>query len=94
MEIAEIADPSVHHGANQVFFGATVRYLIDGQTEQCVTIMGIDEADTSAGEISWVSPAARCLLKARVGDEVNLLTPNGVQVVEVLAVNYPAPSKA
>jgi len=92
MEIAEITDPSVHHGGDQVFFGATVRYLIGGETEQRVTILGIDEADSSAGEISWVSPAARTLLKARVGDEVNLVTPSGVQVVEVLEVNYPAPT--
>lgn len=91
LEIAEIADPSVHHGGDQVFFGATVLYLVDGKTEQRVTIMGIDEADSSAGEISWVSPAARTLLKARVGDEVNLVTPSGVQVVEVLEVSYPAP---
>ena len=87
LEIAEIADPSVHHGGDQVFFGATVRYLVDGKTEQRV----IDEADSSAGEISWVSPAARTLLKARVGDEVNLVTPSGVQLVEVLAVSYPTP---
>ncbi len=94
MEIAVISDPSIHHGASQVFFGATVRYCVDGKTEQRVTIMGIDEADTSAGEISWVSPAARSLLKAYVGDELKLVTPSGVQVVEVLEVSYPAPPRA
>ena len=92
LELAEITDPSVHHGRDQVFFGATVVYLVDGQTERCVTIKGVDEADSAAGEISWVSPAARTLLKARVGDEVNLLTPQGVQVLEVLQVRYPAPA--
>ena len=66
-------------------------YLVDGQTERCVTIMGIDEADSAAGEISWVSPVARTLLKARVGDELSLLTPQGVQLLEVLQVRYPAP---
>ena len=91
LELAEITDPSVHHGRDQVFFGATVVYLVDGQTERCITIKGVDEADSAAGEISWVSPAARTLLKARVGDEVNLLTPHGVQVLEVLQVRYPAP---
>ena len=91
LELAEITDPSVHHGREQVFFGATVVYLVDGQTERCITIKGVDEADSAAGEISWVSPAARTLLKARVGDEVNLLTPHGVQVLEVLQVRYPAP---
>jgi transcription elongation factor GreB len=91
LELAEIADPSIHHGRDQVFFGATVVYLVDGLTERCVTIMGIDEADSAAGEISWVSPAARTLLKARVGDELSLLTPQGVQLLEVLQVRYPAP---
>jgi len=94
LEIAEITDPTVHHGGDQIFFGATVVYLVDGQFERCVTILGIDEADSAAGEISWVSPAARTLLKARVGDEVNLVTPSGVQVVEVLQVRYPAPPGA
>ena len=92
LELAEITDPSVHHGRDQVFFGATVVYLVDGQEERCVTIKGVDEADSAAGEISWVSPAARTLLKSRVGDEVNLRTPLGVQVLEVLDVRYPAPA--
>lgn len=91
LELAEITDPSIHHGRDQVFFGATVVYLVDGQTERCVTIMGIDEADSAAGEISWVSPAARTLLKARVGDELSLVTPQGVQLLEVLQVRYPVP---
>ena len=91
LELAEITDPSIHHGRDQVFFGATVVYLVDGLAERCVTIMGIDEADSAAGEISWVSPAARTLLKARVGDELSLLTPQGVQLLEVLQVRYPAP---
>ena len=94
LEIAEVTDPSVHHGRDQVFFGATVLYLVDGEVEREVTILGIDEADTSAGQISWVSPAARTLLKARVGDELPLVTPQGVQMVEVLRVDYPAPGKA
>lgn len=92
LELAEVTDPSVHHGRDQVFFGATVTYLVDGLQEHCVTIKGVDEADSAAGEISWVSPAARTLLKARVGDEVHLRTPLGMQVLEVLNVRYPAPA--
>ena len=91
LELAEVTDPSVHHGRDQVFFGATVVYLVDGQEERRVTIKGVDEADSAAGEISWVSPAARTLIKARVGDEVHLRTPLGMQVLEVLDVRYPAP---
>ena len=94
LEVAEITDPSVHHGKDQVFFGATVTYVdVSAATlERQVTILGIDEADTLQGQTSWVSPVARALLKSRAGDEVNLITPHGVQILEVLRVNYPPPS--
>jgi transcription elongation factor GreB len=58
----------VHRGNDQVFFGATVTYVDDAGVERTVTIMGIDEADSAQGQVSWVSPVARTLLKARVGD--------------------------
>jgi transcription elongation factor GreB len=93
LEIAEVSDPSVHHGGDQVFFGATVRYMQEDGRQQTVTIVGIDEADSLAGQISWVSPVARALLKAHVGDEVSLHTPQGSQHLEVLQVSYPAPAK-
>jgi transcription elongation factor GreB len=91
LDIAEVADPSVHHGSDQVFFGATVTYVNQRDEERTVTIKGIDETDNLAGEISWVSPIARALLKTRVGDEVQLMTPGGVEQIEVVAVRYPAP---
>ena len=93
LEIAEVSDPSVHQGGEQVFFGATVRYLQKDGRQQTVTIVGIDEADSLAGQVSWVSPVARALLKAHVGDEVPLHTPQGLQVLEVLQVSYPAPAR-
>jgi transcription elongation factor GreB len=94
LDIAEVADPSAHHGHDQVFFGATVTYADEAGAERTITIKGIDEADSLAGEVSWISPVARALLKAREGDEVKLLTPAGLQTIEVLAVRYPAPLKA
>lgn len=89
LEIAEIADPATHFGKNQVFFGATVTYVDDLNVERTVTILGIDEADTLKGQISWVSPVSRALLKSAVGEQVNLITPFGTQVLEVLRVDYP-----
>jgi transcription elongation factor GreB len=74
LEIAEISNPSIHHGSDQVFFGATVTYVDTLGARQTVTIMGIDEADSSQGQVSWVSPIARALLKAREGDEIRLMT--------------------
>lgn len=91
LEIAEISPPYLHHGSEQVFFGATVTYVNDEGQVRSVTILGIDEANSALGQVSWVSPVARALLKARVGDEVMLATPLGPQVLEILEVNYPAP---
>ena len=91
LDIAEVVDPSVHHGSDQVFFGATVTYADAQGQPRSITIKGIDETDSLAGEVSWVSPIARALLKAREGDEVKLHTPGGVALIEVLAVRYPAP---
>lgn len=94
LEIAEVTDPSVHHGSDQVFFGATVTYADADGEEQTITIRGIDEANSAAGEVSWIAPIARALLRARVGDEVRLPTPAGVRDLEVLEVRYPAPAAA
>ena len=92
LDIAEVVDPSVHHGNEQVFFGATVRYASDHGEERTIRIIGVDEAESAQGEVSWIAPIARALLKARVGDEVRLTTPRGVEVLEVLEVRYPAPA--
>lgn len=94
LEIADIVDPSVHHGNDQVFFGATVTYEDEAGIERTITILGIDEADTLAGQVSWVAPVARALLKSRVGDEVSLVMPDGVRVLSVVGVNYPKPSQS
>ena len=91
LEIAQVTDPSVHHGEDHIFFGATVSYVDADGLERTVTILGIDEADSTQQQVSWISPIARALLKARVGDEVRLVTPTGVQELEVLRVHYPAP---
>jgi transcription elongation factor GreB len=94
LEIAEVTDPSIHHGKDQVFFGCTVTYEDDTGAQRSVTILGIDEADTLAGQVSWVSPVARALLKARVGDDVNVPMPDGVRVLSVVSVDYPKPAAA
>ena len=92
LEIMEITDPALHNGSEQVFFGATVCYSDDAGAERTVTILGIDEADSARGEVSWVSPIARTLLKAQVGDVLQLLTPAGKVEIEVLSVRYTAPA--
>jgi transcription elongation factor GreB len=92
LEIAEVTDPSVHHGSDQVFFGATVRYADETGDERSVTILGVDEADSTQAQVSWISPIARSLLKSREGDVVKLATPGGTHEIEILSVSYPAPA--
>jgi transcription elongation factor GreB len=90
LELAQVSNPAVHHGSDQVFFGATVTYADGAGHRRTVTIMGIDEADSAKGQVSWISPIARALLKSREGDAVKLVTPSGVQEIEVIEVSYPA----
>ncbi|NMM77555.1 transcription elongation factor GreB [Rhodococcus sp. SRB_17] len=94
LEIAEIVDPSVHAGSDQVFFGASVTYVDDLDVQRTITIIGIDEADTTQAEVSWVSPVARALIKAREGDEVALATPTGTRLLTILKVRYPPGPRA
>lgn len=91
LDIAEVVDPSVHHGGNQVFFGATITYENQQGEQHTVTIVGIDELDPLNGRISWISPVARALTKAREGDSVPLKTPAGMDELTILEVRYPAP---
>ncbi len=92
MDTAAVVDPSVHHGSDQVFFGATVRYANSAGEQHTVTIVGIDELDPLKGKISWVSPVARAMTKAREGELVTLQTPLGNEELELLEVSYPAPA--
>jgi transcription elongation factor GreB len=91
LDIAEVVDPSAHHGHDQVFFGATVTYVNQRGDQRTITIKGIDEVDSAHGEVSWIAPIARALLKAKVGDEISLMTPGGVETIEIVDVSYPAP---
>ena len=76
----------------QVFFGATVTYLESdpnqGSQEITIKIVGVDEVNLEQGHVSWVSPIAKALIKARVGDEVVIQTPTGPRTIEIIAVNY------
>lgn len=88
LERAEVVDPARQTRHDQVFFGATVTYANERDEERTVTIVGVDEADFARGQVSLVSPVARALLRARVGDEVRVRTPQGTETVEILAVRY------
>ena len=89
LEIAEVVDPARQTNRDQVFFGARVTYLDARGEERTVRIVGTDEARSEQGDVSWVSPVARALLKAYEGDEVTVRTPNGTEIIEVLEISYP-----
>lgn len=91
LEKAVVVDPSQAGDQNRVFFGAEVTYLDDDDVERTIRIVGADEADMADGTVSILSPIARALLKARVGDEVEFHSPKGVQYLEVRHIRYPEP---
>ncbi len=92
LDRAQVVDSSRPARRDRVFFGATVTYARADDSEATVTILGLDEADTARGRISWASPVARALLGAEVGDLVRARTPQGVEELEVLAIRYPDPA--
>jgi len=90
-ESAHVVDPALQKNHDQVFFGATVTYADAQNVENTVTIVGIDEADLNAGLVSWISPIAKALLKAHVGDTVKLRTPAGEEMIDVIDIRYGGP---
>ncbi|KAG0920562.1 hypothetical protein G6F32_015536 [Rhizopus arrhizus] len=89
LDIAEVVDPAAQPNRDQVFFGATVSYSDKAGEDHTVTIVGVDEAEPLAGKISWISPVARALIKAREGDTVVLRPPGGIEELDILEVSYP-----
>jgi transcription elongation factor GreB len=94
LDIAEVVDASKQENRDQVFFGATVDYATKDGTEHRIEIVGIDEVDLDRNRVSWISPIARALVKARIGDVVPLQTPAGTEQIEILDVHYPSLSDA
>ncbi len=88
MDIAVVIDPAVREASDQVFFGATVTLMNQTGEEKTYSIVGIDEADVSRGRISWISPLAKALIKAREGDTITVKTPGGDEKLEVTEVKY------
>ncbi len=86
---AIVVDPADRPAHDRVLFGAAVIYAGEDDLERQVTIIGVDEAETARGQISLASPVARALLGRRVGDEVALRLPGGIEVAEIRAIAYP-----
>jgi len=88
LEAAEVVDPAQRGATDQVFFGATVVYAGADGEEKEITIVGLDEVDPARRWVSWVSPIARAVIKAREGDSIQFHTPLGLETIEILEVRY------
>ena len=83
-----MVDPKQQRKLDQVFFGAAVTYADGRGNVKTITVVGIDEADLSRGQVSRISPVARALMKANQGDIVDVRAPSGVEQIEVLEIRY------
>jgi transcription elongation factor GreB len=88
LEDAVVVDPETREQTDQIFFGATVTFADEDGTETTVSIVGVDEVNMDKGHVSWISPIAKALIKAREGDTVKLMTPKGMKAVDILSVTY------
>ena len=88
LEDAVVVDPETREETDQVFFGATVTYADEDGKETKIAIVGVDEVDMDKGHVSWISPIAKALIKAREGDTVKLRTPTDIQEIDILSVTY------
>ena len=88
IESAEVVDPKNQKGIEQVFFGATVTYIREDNTELTFKLVGVDEADVAKGKINWLSPLAKALMKSRVGDEVTVRLADRKESIEVIQILY------
>ncbi|MBJ7474550.1 MAG: transcription elongation factor GreB [Polynucleobacter sp.] len=88
LEFAHVLDPSTRESTNQVFFGATITYLNSLNKQRTIRIVGVDEVDVEHGDVSWISPIAKAMLKKSIGDEITLETPDGLETLEILDVQY------
>ena len=85
---AEVVDPARRAKTEQVFFGATVTYANGKGEERTIQIVGVDEVELEKGHVSWISSIAKALLRAEEGDLVKLRTPQGIEDIEVVKVEY------
>ena len=88
LESSQVVDPASQENTEQVFFGASVTVCDAGGCESSYQIGGIHEADAGRGMISWISPLARALLKAREGDTVRFHSPAGPRELEIVEIRY------
>lgn len=88
LDDVQVVDPKRQQGLDQVFFGATVTYAREDDTEITITLVGVDEADMTHGKINWLSPVGQALMKRRVGENATVRTEAGAETVEIVEILY------
>jgi transcription elongation factor GreB len=88
LENSVVVDPRMQENTDCVFFGATVTLMDEAGQETIYSIVGMDEADPGQGRISWISPLARALIKARLGDTIRFQSPGGARELEIVTIEY------
>jgi transcription elongation factor GreB len=88
LEDVLVVDPEARDQTDQIFFGATVCYADETGQETTIAIVGVDEVDMEKNHVSWISPIAKALIKAREGDTIQLQTPEGLKELDILKVTY------
>jgi transcription elongation factor GreB len=88
LEDVLVVDPEARDQTDQIFFGATVCYADETGQETTIAIVGVDEVDMEKNHVSWISPIAKALIKAREGNTIQLQTPEGLKELDILKVTY------
>ncbi|MFL6722801.1 MAG: transcription elongation factor GreB [Sphingomicrobium sp.] len=89
MKLAKVVDPARQEQRDTVRFGATIELADEDDSRRVITLVGEDEADASAGRVSWAAPIARALIGAKVGEERIVRLPAGEKSYEILRISYP-----
>ena len=84
----EVIDPKKQQGLEQIFFGASVTYAREDGSQYTIKLVGVDEANMEEGKINWLSPIAKALMKARVGDIVEARLDTGRDILEIISISY------
>ncbi|HET6408410.1 MAG TPA: GreA/GreB family elongation factor [Chthoniobacteraceae bacterium] len=88
LQSAEVVSPP-RRPWDQVTFGAIVTARKAREGEVTYRIVGVDEVDLDRGWVSWLTPVARALMNARLGERVPLELPGGHTELEILNIAYP-----
>ena len=88
LEDVLVVDPEAREQTDQIFFGATICYADETGQETTIAIVGVDEVDMEKNHVSWISPIAKVLIKAREGDTIQFQTPEGLKELDILKVTY------